>query len=234
MSLLRRTLRSSIGRKQIVAITGLGLVLFLVGHLAGNLLLLIGHEAFDEYAQMLEKNPLLIPAEIILLSMFLVHVGLALKTNLENRSARSQAYIVSGSTGKKNFFNSTMVATGIITLIFLILHLIHFKFGERPVGRFPDGTVLEGSLYVAVVLYFKESFLAVVWYVVAVTVLSFHVTHGFQSAFQTLGIHHNRYTPMIRWTSIGLGAIIAIGYSILPLYCKFGVELERVVQEASK
>lgn len=234
MSLLGRALRSSIGKKQIVALTGLALVLFLVGHLAGNLLLLLGQEAFDAYAAALEGNPLLIPIEIILLTIFLLHVGLALKSSLENRSARDEAYVIRGNRGKKNFANSTMVFSGVVILVFLILHLLHFKFADRPAGLLPDGTILEDSLFVTVVLFYKQSLAQTAWYVLAVCIVGFHVSHGFQSAFQSLGIHHGRYTPCLKWTSVGLGIVLALGYAILPLYCRFAVELQPVVQEAAK
>lgn len=219
MSLVRRALNSSIGKKQLVAITGLGLCGFLVAHLAGNFLIFAGPEAFDGYAKSLEDNPLLIPMEAGLLAIFLVHIALALKSFLENRKARPQSYVMKESAGRENVMNKTMPISGVIILAFVVFHLIEFKFGDRNV-TLADGRAVD-SLYWLVVTYFQSSILYVVWYVFAVCVLGAHVGHGLQSACQTLGINHPKYTPAIKWASVGFGFVVAVGYGILPIYCLF-------------
>jgi succinate dehydrogenase / fumarate reductase cytochrome b subunit len=218
-----RFLRSSVGRKQVVALTGLGLIVFLLAHLAGNLLILAGPEAFDGYAGALENNPLLIPVELVLAATFLIHIALALKLNVENRRARPQRYLVPNSRGQRNVFNSTMVFSGAITLIFLVIHLINFKFAAREV-RLEDGRVIDGSLYWLVVHFFKSSRLYVLWYLFAVLVLGSHVAHGFNSLFQTLGVKPDAYSRLIQILSLILGALLAIGYGSLPLFAVFFVE----------
>lgn len=220
MTLLRRVLRSSIGRKQLVALTGIALMGFLVVHLAGNLLLFAGREAFDDYAAFLESNPLLIPAEIVLLALFLVHIGLALQVNYENRRARATRYVVQKTRGAKNPANTTMVFSGLIVLIFMVLHLLNFKFADRVPVTTETGETIE-SLYWVVINFFQASFFYVVWYILAVCVLGLHVSHGFRSVFRTLGLEHPGYMGALRWCGIGFGVIVAVGYSVLPIYAYF-------------
>lgn len=223
MSLLTRVLRSSVGRKQIVALTGLGLLGFLALHLAGNLLLLVGPEKFDAYAHSLEENPLLIPAEIGLAAVFLIHIAMALKLNLENRAARPQGYLARGSRGARNAANSTMAFSGILVLVFVIVHLLNFKFASRS-ATFPSGAVREGSLYWVVVAYFQRNLLYVAWYLAAVAVLALHLSHGFQSVFQTLGLQHPKYRRAIEWAGAAVAFIVALGYGVLPVYACFFVK----------
>ena len=125
---------SSIGRKHLVAITGLLLCGFLVGHLSGNFLLLVGPNAFNLYGHKLASlGPLLYVIETVLLLVFLVHLGLAAKLTLENKKARgAQKYAVKRNTGRgTTFMSATMPYTGLILLVFIILHLLNLKFGPH-------------------------------------------------------------------------------------------------------
>ena len=210
MTRLYKFFRTSIGKKQLMAATGLALVVFLVLHLGGNLLIFLGPEAFNGYAQSLEKNPLLIPAEIALLVLFLAHVILALVVTVENRRARPARYATKAREGGKTIASATMLPSGLIVLVFIVLHLINFKFASR-----------EGTTLYHIVLDKFHSLPYVFWYVAAMIVLAFHVGHGFQSAFRTLGIAHPKYTPALVWISKALAVAFAAGYSAIPIWAYF-------------
>ncbi|HVR72777.1 MAG TPA: succinate dehydrogenase cytochrome b subunit [Planctomycetota bacterium] len=208
MSWIFKAAARSIGKKQCMAVTGLGLSVFLVVHLAGNFLLIVGPEEFNGYARALEENPLLIPAEVVLLLGFVLHFGLAAWVTLENWRARPVRYVVKASEGTRTFASSTMWLTGSITLVFVVLHLIHFKFADHEAA---------GGLHNLVLTTF-QSLPIVIWYVAAVCALGLHVGHGFQSAFRTLGLQHPKYTPFIQWLSRIFGVVVALGYSSLPIW----------------
>src|SRR5262245_10474866 len=156
MTWLFSTFKRSIGKKQLMALTGLGLYLFLIVHLAGNLLVFAGPESFNGYARRLEENPLLIPAEVALLALFVAHVLLALAVTIENRLARPDRYVMKRREGGKTLGSSTMVLTGCLIFVFLVLHLIHFKFASR------EGTTL---YHLVVNTFHQPGYVA--WYVFA-------------------------------------------------------------------
>lgn len=215
-SFLCSFLNSSVGKKQIMALTGLGLIGFLLGHLAGNMLLFVGADAFNFYGHKLTSNPLIYVAEAGLLAMFLTHIGLAFKLVLENNAARPQKYYMKSKTGRgSTFASSTMPYTGLIILVFVISHLMHFKYGAY-YTTIVDGVEMR-DLYRVVIEYFRNP-IWVGWYVFAMLALGLHLSHGFQSTFQSLGINHPKYTPIIKKIGCGLCAIISIGFSVLAVY----------------
>ncbi len=211
MTWLLKAASTSIGKKQCMALTGLGLCGFLVVHLSGNFLVFAGPEKFNGYAHYLETNPLLIPAEVGLFLLFVLHIGLAARVTLQNWAARPTPYAVKATEGGRTFASSTMWLSGLITLVFLVLHLLHFKFA---------GDEAKADLHKLVVSTF-HSLPYVVWYVFAVCVLGLHVGHGLQSALRSLGIQHSKYTFAIEWLSRLFGAAIAIGYSSIPIWAYF-------------
>jgi succinate dehydrogenase / fumarate reductase cytochrome b subunit len=210
MTWLFSTFRRSIGKKQLMALTGLGLYAFLIVHLAGNLLIFAGAESFNGYARSLEENPLLIPAEAVLFLVFLAHIVLACVVTIENRRARPVRYVLKRREGGKTLASSTMFLSGALILVFLVLHLAHFKFASR------EGTTL---YHLVVNTFHRPGYVA--WYAVAMVVLGFHLYHGFQSAFRTLGLVHPRYTPAVVALSRGLAVVIAAGYIAIPLWIYF-------------
>ncbi|MHC4830899.1 MAG: succinate dehydrogenase cytochrome b subunit, partial [Planctomycetota bacterium] len=192
---LGRILRSSIGKKVLVALTGLALVGFLVTHLIGNLLIFDSSgESFNNYAHTMTTNPLLIPAEVGLVAIFLMHVALAMLLTRQNRAARETRYKMAQGKGGKTLASSTMIYSGLIILAFIVMHLINFKFAEWPaVQGGPEGM---GNLWLVVMNHFQNP-LNVIVYVACMGVLGLHVAHGFRSVFRTLGLVHPRYTPTI-------------------------------------
>lgn len=210
---------SSIGKKQIMAITGLGLVGFTITHLLGNLLIFLGPDAFNLYAYKLTSNPLIYVAEAGLLSMFLAHLVLAGILRVQNSNARPVKYYMKKSSGRgETFASKTMPITGVIMLAFIILHLINFKYGAH-YETVVDGQKLR-DLYRVVIEYFSNPFY-VAWYVFAVTALGVHTSHGLQSSLQSIGVNHPKYTPTFKKISCAYGCVVAVGFSALAIFSYF-------------
>lgn len=212
-------LTASIGKKQLMALTGLGLIGFTATHFAGNLLIFFGGDAFNLYAYKLTSNPLIYVAEAGLAGLFFGHIALAVLLRIENRLARPQQYYMKVRTGRgETFASATMPYTGAVLLLFVIFHLLNFKFGTNyPITV--DGIEMR-DLYRTVIEYFANP-LYVAWYVFAMLSFAIHTTHGFQSTFQSIGFNHPKYTPIIQITSVLYGATIGLGFSVMAIYCHF-------------
>lgn len=210
-------LSTSVVKKVAMGITGLLLCGFLVSHLAGNFLIFVGADAFNLYAHTLTSNPLIYGAEAILVAIFLVHLFMAIRLVIENKLARPTAYYVKKPTGHgSTFASSTMPYTGLIILIFLIFHLIEFKYGSY-FETTVDGATMR-DLHKTVIIFFTSP-VNVALYIIAMAALSLHVSHGFWSAFQSVGFNHPKYTPCINTLSKIFAAVVFIGYSSLPIFC---------------
>ena len=211
------TLKSSVVKKQLIGITGLLLCGFLVTHLLGNFLLFVGPEAFNKYGHALTSNPLIYLAEAGLLALFLGHMGLALKATLENKAARPQRYYMKTKTGRgSTIASSTMPYTGAILLAFIIFHLQGIKFGAVYNVTY-DGVVMRDLYKLTFEKFASLPYAA--FYVVSMIAMAIHVSHGFWSAFQSVGFWHNRYTDSLRKAAIGYAVFVGLGFSILPIYC---------------
>ncbi len=216
--------QSSVAKKFLNGLTGLGLTLFIIIHLIGNLLLLTGNPAdFNRYAHKLEGlGPLLIMAEIGLALCFLVHIISALMVYFDRLKARPQRYGVSGDAGgasRKTISSETMIYTGLVLLVFVPWHVITLKFGPGVAQGYVtqlDGVAVR-DLYRLVVEYFNSS-LNVTIYVAVMLFLGFHLRHGFWSMIQSLGVYHPRLTPL--WYTSGLlfAAAMAVGFLVIPIW----------------
>lgn len=218
MTVVMRFLTSSIGRKMLMGLTGLLLIGFLIAHLAGNLLILKSSEAFNDYEHAMTTNPLLYVAEIGLLTLFVAHFISGIGVTLKNRAARPVGYTVkrfAGHTSHKSLSSATMIVTGIVVLVFVPLHLYTFKYGTHyPLAGNPQ----RRDLYRLVIEEFHEP-LEVIWYVVAMVVVGFHLWHGFGSGFESLGL---TYRKPLRQLGHGLAIVIAGGFLIIPLIVFLG------------
>jgi succinate dehydrogenase / fumarate reductase cytochrome b subunit len=216
---------SSIGRKFITGITGLLLVGFLVVHLIGNTLLLVGADAFNHYAHFLETamhGGLMIGAEIGLLAVIGFHIVAAFKVQLSKRRARTTQYAetaFAGGNSKKSISSLNMIITGSVLLIFLVLHIIHFKYGPKEMIHVHDGTEIK-DLYGLVVHEFKNP-LMVVLYMAVMVMLGSHLKHGIWSAFQSIGATRKSTLPVITAVGIAVAIILAIGFLLIPLLVMF-------------
>jgi succinate dehydrogenase / fumarate reductase cytochrome b subunit len=211
---------SSVAEKFLIALTGLALFLYLVVHLAGNALLFLGPETFNGYAHMLITNPLVIPAEIGLAAIFVVHVYKTAVMWWHNRAARPDGYVRrrwAGGPSRKSLASTTMIYTGAVVAVFVVLHVWAFKYGPY--------YQVEGEetrdLYRLVVEFFQSP-LNVVFYEVCLVLLGFHLWHGFASAFESLGADEPRYTPRVLLLGKILAVLIAGGFVAIPLWVYFG------------
>lgn len=208
--------RSSVGRKHLVAITGLLLCGFLVGHLSGNLLLMVSSDAFNVYAHKLTSlGALLYVIEAGLSLVFLVHMYLAVRLNLENAKARGK-YQMKRRTGRgTTIMSATMPYTGLVLLVFLILHLMNLKFGTYYTTVV--GGVEMRDIYKTTMEYFANP-VSVAWYVVAMACAALHTAHGFASAFQSLGLNHPKYYSKIKIISYLYAVVIGGGFAFLSVW----------------
>jgi succinate dehydrogenase / fumarate reductase, cytochrome b subunit len=212
-------LGSSIGKKFTMAVTGSFLLIFLIIHLVGNITLFLGPEAFNGYVKALDViKPLIRVIEVVLLSAFLLHIFNGVRLWIENKKARATKYKVNSSSENSDVFSRTMFLTGSIVFIFLVLHLGTFfwRFNVHD----PSG-LANSHQYFDIVGGFFSCWWYVILYVIAVLLLGFHLNHGFQSAFQSFGWNHNKYTPLIKSIGTIYAIIMAIGFASMPIYFFF-------------
>ncbi len=207
---------ASVVKKQVMALTGLFMCSFLVVHLAGNCLLFVGPEAFNQYAHFMLSNPLISLLEWGLVALFLLHAALGIYLIRENRAARPERYVVRKTRLKGSSLSLvSMSLTGPLILVFLVLHLLHFRFG--PVYFTVSGGLEVRDLYRSVVEYFS-SVPNVLFYVVAMVLMALHVQHGLWSALQSLGINHPRYNRLFEVISNTFAGIILLGFGVIPVW----------------
>jgi succinate dehydrogenase / fumarate reductase cytochrome b subunit len=214
-----QSLSTSTGSKILVALTGLAMVGFLVGHLAGNLLALIGPDIYNEYAHALISNPLLIPAEIGLVAILLMHMGTAISVVVRGRQARPERYAVkkwAGGPSRKSLSSTSMIVTGGIILAFLVLHLRTFKFG--PYYADPDTGFR--NLYTLLVEVFQRPGY-VIFYVVCMVLVGMHLRHGISSSLQSLGLVPRSWTGRILRAGAALALAVGAGFTLIPVYIYF-------------
>jgi succinate dehydrogenase / fumarate reductase cytochrome b subunit len=203
---------TSITKKTLMAITGLGWFLYVILHLLGNLILWTGAEQYNAYSHWLISNPLIYPAEIGLLTLLVVHVVSAWRVTNANHAARPQPYVMKvPSTGKSTFASRTMWYSGVIILIFIIIHTWMFKFGDH------EGHL---GLWGLVVRSFKNPWIAL-GYIIAMIPLGLHLSHGFASALQTLSASQARWHTGLHQASRILGWGLAVGFMLLPIWAFF-------------
>jgi succinate dehydrogenase / fumarate reductase, cytochrome b subunit len=196
---------TSVGSKILIGITAIALLLYLVIHIAGNVLVFFGPAVFNEYAYVMEvKNPLLPVIEIGLLVVFLIHVYKTVTMFLANRRTRPDRYVRKKSAGRpsrKSLASSTMIASGLWLLAFIIIHVKAFRFSPEYV--WPAGG---RDLYRQEMENLSNP-LMVGFYVLSMLVVGSHLWHGFSSAFQSLGVDHPKLTPWL----LTLGKVFAVG-----------------------
>lgn len=225
---LGAALGSSIGRKMLNAITGLFFVLFVIGHLTGNFLLFVGPGPFNEYAHFLTHvfHGWALPVvEAGMVLFLLVHVGTGISVRANGRFARSadrhyeQLRPAKGGN-LESVATQTMMVTGVILLLFIIIHVLQFKYGVMDPRASVDQVVqVDGkevlNLYGRVVGAFAQPLWAII-YSVVMLMLGLHLCHGVWSAFQSLGLANHRYLPTLKTVGYGLATILAVGFLSLP------------------
>ncbi|MFT5240542.1 MAG: succinate dehydrogenase / fumarate reductase cytochrome b subunit [Candidatus Promineifilaceae bacterium] len=221
---------TTICKKIIMGVSGLILILFLIGHLIGNLTILLGAEAFNGYAHFLMSlghGMLIYVFEAGIIIFFAAHVITGIQTALLNRSARDEDYLDkadAGGASRKTIASKTMIYTGLVMLLFIVMHVNHFKFGAGAEQEYVTNVHGEEArdLYRLVVEEFKKPMVSLA-YVIAIGIMFFHLRHGFWSAFQSLGVGSKRLTPILNVAGIILSIILVFGFVLLPLYVLFFV-----------
>jgi len=206
MTWLSNFLRSSVGRKQLMALTGLALAGFLIVHLSGNLLLFSGEQAFNGYAEFVTSQALLPVARIGLIAIFLLHIGLAIQLTVQNRAARGSRYHYKDAS-EATVASRTMIFSGMLTLIYVIIHLLDFTLADQSGAQ---------GLYGLVIAKFTNP-AYVSLYVVSMIILAAHLVHGIQSTFQSFGLNHAKHTPMLKKLLMLLAIVISAGFASIPI-----------------
>jgi len=218
MSFAKRFIASSIGKKQVLGVTGIFLILFLLAHLVGNFLIFAGPETFNGYSYKLITNPLIIPAEAILAAIFAGHAVLAIVLTIENRAARGPVgYALvrtRGRPSRRSFASQWMMVTGTWTLVFLVLHIQSFKFGAYYEATYA-GVAMRDLHRLVIETFHRPGYVA--WYVASMLVLGLHLHHGMTSVLETLGLDHPRWTPMLLVLGKVVAWAIALGYVSIPV-----------------
>lgn len=215
--------KSSLGRKYLMALSGLFLCLFLVVHVVGNLQLFKddGGQAFNEYTYFMTSNPLIKIVAYVNYFFILLHVFDGLMLTIANRKARGSNYAHINQSKSSTWSSRNMGILGTLILIFLIIHMRTFwfemKFGTMPTISY-DGVKEYKDMYLIVAEAFSQTWYSIL-YVVSMFALGFHLVHGFQSGFQTLGLNHHKYTPVIKGIGIGVFAILIPAlFAAMPLF----------------
>jgi succinate dehydrogenase / fumarate reductase, cytochrome b subunit len=214
---ITRIARSSVGTKLLIGLTGLALFVYMVLHLIGNAIIFFGPELFNEYSHFLIANPLIIPIEIGLLLVFLIHIYKTVAMWMQNRVARPVGYRKkewANHTSRKSLSSSTMIASGLFLLVFVIVHVKQFKFGTFYLTAGPDSI---RDLYRTEIEVFRNIGWVMV-YVLATLLVGLHLRHGFSSAFQSLGLDHPRYTKRLVSLGIFFAILIGGGLAVIPIW----------------
>jgi succinate dehydrogenase / fumarate reductase, cytochrome b subunit len=209
MSWLVKTFTSSIGKKQVMAVTGLSFCLFVTVHMMGNLTIYAGKDSFLSYVDHLHSVEALVTlVEIGLIFFAVLHIGVGLFLFLENRRARPAPYEVKKSAGGQTIGSWTAPYTGVLILAFVIVHLIKFRFVDKM--TIDDFVILSKT--------FADFGFWTLFYIAGVIVVAIHVSHGFWSGFQTLGLSHPKYMPLVERLAIIFSLIIGIGFASIPVF----------------
>ena len=209
---------SSVGTKIVIGITGVALVLYLLIHIAGNLVVFLGPAAYNKYAYFLEGNPLLPVVEIGLLLLFLIHIYKTIRMFLGNQSTRPVRYAkkqYAGPPSRKTFASSTMIVSGLWLVAFLIVHVKTFRFGVEQ--EWPAGG---RDLYLLEMQAFTNP-LIVGFYVISMVVVGSHLWHGVSSAFQSLGLDKPAWTRFILPAGKTIAVLIAGAFIVIALWAHF-------------
>ena len=217
--------RSTIFQKWVMAITGILLVLFLVGHLSGNLLIFLGPDAMNGYAQGLRDlfhGAAIWIVRLGLILVFILHIRAGIILSARNRASKGQKNM-KVEPRKSSVASRTMTYTGILIAVYALYHLAHFTWGAVHSDFYQYTDELgRHDVYRMVILSFQQPVI-VAAYVIAMIVTGLHLNHAISSAFQTLGVNHPRYTPLINSVGPALGILLVLGFISVPLAIAFGL-----------
>lgn len=215
MSRFARIASTSIGKKLLMAVTGLGMTGWLVGHLTGNLKVFLGQKEVNEYALWLHDHPALLwPARIAMLVFILIHIRKGLQLRGENTKARPSKYQVE-TTLRAGFPSLHMAMSGIVLMLFIAMHLAHYTFHLLP-GEYRNDAMGNPDVYSMMIAGFKDPLFSGT-YVIALGFVGLHLWHALSSALQTLGINHSAYNSLLRNGLKGLVLVMLLGFWSIPI-----------------
>lgn len=223
MSWFTSALSNTLGRKIIMALTGIFLMIFLIIHLAGNLQLLAtdGGKGFNTYAEFMTTSPLIKTTSFILYATFIIHIIWSILLVRQNRAARPIGYAQQGPLAR-SWASRNMGLLGTLIFIFLVIHLKNFWYemhwGGIQVAKYDQEEIRD--LYSVTVTVFSQWWY-VILYVVAMVGLAFHLFHGFRSMFQTFGVNHPKYNPLINFLGAAYAILIPAGFASIPVIIYF-------------
>jgi len=213
----KRVLSTTLFRELAAAISGLVLVLFIFGHLAGNFLIFLGPDTFNGYAEHLQSlGPLLWLARVIILASAVTHIGATISLKLRNRAARDVAYTVSRRNADRPLGTPTMIYTGIIIACFVVLHINDFTLADKTGPR----SIIHGEslgLYGVVLNGFSNPVRSIA-YIVAVWAVGLHFSHLFSSLWVTMGVLSDRATRVMNRVALAVGVLVALGFTTIPVF----------------
>jgi succinate dehydrogenase / fumarate reductase, cytochrome b subunit len=231
MNSIKILFRSSLGKKYLMAATGLVLFFFVVAHLLGNLQFFLGPEVLNRYGHLLQSNvELLWPARISLLIIVALHIYAAVQVTIENRRARTIPYAGSPAPPAASYASRTMFMSGLIIAAFIAYHLLHFTVRTQAInftGR--DFALLKESahgveradVFAMIVLGFSNPWVSL-FYLIGVGLLCFHLSHGIQAAFASIGLRNRMWGEILHRASPVIATVIYLGYASIPVAVLLG------------
>lgn len=233
MKLIDGIIKTTLGRKFLMALSGAALVLFVIGHLAGNLQIFGPPDLINDYGEFLHSKPLLVwGARLGLLVVIGIHIWSAVALSNANRAARPVPYETWHPTAA-SYASRTMLMSGLIVAAFVIYHLLHYtvqtpgiNFTGQDFATFKD-TAGRADIYRMVIVGFRQPLVAV-FYIVAVGLLCLHLSHGVNAAFQSLGLRNKGWAPLLDKFAIGFAVVIFLGYASIPAAVLLGLGKEIV------
>lgn len=225
MKALFQVLTSSLGKKIIMAVTGFGLVGFVIIHMLGNLQIFLGQDTLNAYASLLKASAEVLWAfRIGLLAMAVLHIVAAVALVLENRKARPQGY--EAERNAASWASRTMPITGIVVAVFVIFHILHFTVGavgsEYYAHNLPPDAKGRADVYTMVKEGFSNPWISG-FYILSVALLCWHLSHGVSSMFQSLGLRNRRSAPVLDKLAIGVSVAVFVGMSSVPAAILFNL-----------
>ncbi len=214
-----RYLSSTIGRKYLMAISGLVWTLFVLTHMLGNLLIFAGSDLYNFYSYKLISNPLIYLAEAGLVLFIGLHATTGISLKLRNTRTKPSLYAVTPKSAKGASLSSkSMIWSGTITLVFLVLHLITFKYGTH-YDTTVDGIQMRDIYKLVIECFAQPGYVA--WYTFCLILVGLHLYHGVASSFQTLGISHPKFNSAIKGFGWAYSIVVAVGFLAVPFYVFF-------------
>ena len=231
MTWFKNFLTSSLGRKVVMSVTGLFLITFLIIHCTINSMIFFndGGKTFNLAAHFMGSNVIIRTMEIVLFLGFFIHIIQSYLLTVKNRNARPIRYEMNNPSANSRWYSRSMTLLGTLILLFLIIHINHFWIGSRFGGlgnieRLPEvnlGNKEVLNLYSDMIATFQNPLIVLV-YLLGVISLCWHLVHGFQSAFQTLGVNHKKYTPLIKKTGVVFSILLCAVFAMMPLSIYMG------------